>query len=99
MTIGTPTSSMDTGNATVTPMEHKGTKAYKPDLYYGVRNHTNIWLLQLDLYFYEENKDKDDKDKVLFAASYIRGDVGEWIRPYITKYLDIDDDNVDPNYV
>ncbi|OAG01101.1 uncharacterized protein CC84DRAFT_1101367, partial [Paraphaeosphaeria sporulosa] len=53
----------------------------------------------LDLYFYEENKDKDDKDKVLFAASYMRGDVGEWIRPYITKYLDIDDDNVNPNYV
>ncbi|KAK7188815.1 hypothetical protein PSPO01_04924 [Paraphaeosphaeria sporulosa] len=29
------------------------------------------------LYFYEEDMEKDDKDKVLFIASYMRGDIGE----------------------
>ncbi|KAL5371604.1 hypothetical protein DPSP01_014145 [Paraphaeosphaeria sporulosa] len=99
MATETPTSSMDTENVTVTLMERKGAKTHKPDLYYGVRNHTNIWLLQLDLYFYEEDMEKDNEDKVLFAASYMRGDTGEWIQPYVTKYLDINDDNVDPIYV
>ncbi|KAK7188812.1 hypothetical protein PSPO01_04921 [Paraphaeosphaeria sporulosa] len=43
--------------------------------------------------------EKDNKDKVLFAASYIRGDIGEWIQLYVIKYLDINNDNVDPVYV
>ncbi|KAK7186808.1 hypothetical protein PSPO01_07342 [Paraphaeosphaeria sporulosa] len=43
--------------------------------------------------------EKDNKDKVLFIASYIRGDIGEWIQPYITKYLDINNNNVDPVYI
>ncbi|KAK7186806.1 hypothetical protein PSPO01_07340 [Paraphaeosphaeria sporulosa] len=43
--------------------------------------------------------EKDNKDKVLFTVSYIRGDIREWIRPYVIKYLDINNNNVDPIYV
>ncbi|KAK7178304.1 hypothetical protein PSPO01_15645 [Paraphaeosphaeria sporulosa] len=43
--------------------------------------------------------EKDDEDKVLFMASYMRGDIGEWIQPYVIKYLDINNNNVNPAYI
>ena len=29
----------------------------------------------------------EDKDKVIFAATYMRGEPADWIQPYIEQYL------------
>ena len=99
MTTRTPTSSTASDNNAVTPMGNSKSKAHKPDLYHGDRKHTDIWLLQLDLYFFELDEQPEDKRKVIFAATYMRGDAGEWIQPYVTKYLEMDHDNEDEEYV
>ncbi|KAK7178698.1 reverse transcriptase domain protein [Paraphaeosphaeria sporulosa] len=53
----------------------------------------------LDLYFFDNNEDLDDKKKVIFAATYMRGDAGDWIQPYVTKYLGIDHNNYKEEYL
>ena len=59
---------------TLTPVINPGNRAAKPDLYTGDRRKLKTWLLQLDLYFHCINKDMEDKDKVIFAATYMRGE-------------------------
>jgi Retrotransposon gag protein/Zinc knuckle len=84
----TPTSStaMATANG-VEPLTDNRSKAGKPDLYDGDRSKTDTWLLQLDLYFHASNREWEDKDKVILAATYMRGRAAEWIQPYLTSYL------------
>lgn len=108
MTTVTPTSSTASGSA-ATPansqpirnfVESAGKNdARKPDDYYGDRRHTEAWLLQLDLYFFETEKYTEDKKKTVFAATYMRGDAAKWIKPYLTKYLGMDHDNEDEDYL
>ncbi|KAL5422427.1 hypothetical protein PMIN07_008231 [Paraphaeosphaeria minitans] len=51
-----------------------------------------------NLYFFDLDKPLKDKKKVIFAATYMRGDAGSWIYPYLEKYLGMDHDNDDDDY-
>ena len=73
----------------------KKAKPVKPDLYYRERSKLNSQLLQLEFYFSLINKSIKDKEKVIFAVSYIRGRALNWINTDIIRY--IDDDNPDDN--
>ena len=72
---------------TLTPVINPGNRAGQPDLYTGDLPKLKTWLLQLDLYFHCIDKDMEDKDKVIFAATYMRGEPADWIQPYIERYL------------
>ena len=73
----------------------KKAKLIKPDLYYRERSKFNNWLLQFEFYFSLVNKSIKDKEKVIFAVSYMRGRALNWISTDITKY--INDNNPDDN--
>ncbi len=60
-------------------------KVAKPDFYYGDRYKLDDWLNQVLLYFTLENV-KDGK-RALTAASYLRGEAQQWIRPRLTDKL------------
>jgi hypothetical protein len=79
-----PTGIVDTTRARVS----------KPDAYNGERGKLEEWLLQLDLYFkFNPEIDGRSGEKVLLAATYMRGAAAKWIRPTITKYLDPEDED------
>ena len=63
-------------------------KTAKPDFYHGDRNKLEDWLLQLTLYFRFSGKDTPEEDRVPLAATYLRGSAEQWIKPYLIKYLD-----------
>ena len=88
---------MDEDNIEMTDINIKGKKAkpIKPNLYYGERSKLNSWLFQLEFYFSLINESIKDKEKVIFAASYMRGRALNWISTDIIRY--IDDDNPDNN--
>ena len=48
-------------------------------------------MLQLEFYFSLINESIKDKEKVIFAASYIRGRALNWISTDITRYIDDND--------
>ena len=77
-------------------IKSKKAKPIKPDLYYKERSKLNSWLLQLEFYFSLINKSIKDKEKVIFAASHMRGRALNWISTDITRYIDNDnpDDNI-----
>ena len=77
----------------MTDINIKGKKAkpIKPDLYYRERSKLNSWLLQLEFYFSLVNKSIKDKEKVIFAVSYMRGRALNWISTDMTRYIDDDD--------
>jgi hypothetical protein len=85
--------SMDTPKET---QEVKGNscKVARPDLYYGDRNKLEEWILQFDLYFKFNGDNMDDDDYASFMASFMRGAAAKWVRPYLIKYMD-DDNNED----
>ena len=77
----------------LTPVSNTRMKASKPDLYDGTRNKLEAWILQLDLYFHAldmnrpDGEETEDKEKVIFAATYMRGQAAEWIQPHLGPYL------------
>ena len=77
----------------MTDVNIKGEKAkpVKPDLYYRERSKLNSQLLQLEFYFTLVNKNIKDKEKVIFAAFYMRGRALNWISTDMTRYIDNDD--------
>ena len=81
----------------MTDINIKGKKAkpIKPDFYYGERSKLNNQLLQLKFYFSLVNESIKDKEKVIFAASHIRGRALNWINTDIIRY--IDNDNLNNN--
>src|SRR3982751_3713007 len=60
----------------------------KPDHYHGERYKLQPWLTQVQLYVTLSSKLANDKEKVLFAISYLRGDAEKWVQPYVSRYLD-----------
>ena len=87
----------DENDVEITNINIKGEKAkpVKPDFYYRERNKLNSWLLQLEFYFSLINESIKDKEKVIFAASHMRGRALNWISTDMTRY--IDDNNPDNN--
>ena len=65
-----------------------GTKPFKPDFYHGERNKLNHWLLQLDLYFKLASPKVPEKDRVSFAATFMRSKALSWVNTNLQKYLD-----------
>ncbi|KAF2013084.1 hypothetical protein BU24DRAFT_351364, partial [Aaosphaeria arxii CBS 175.79] len=57
----------------------------KPDLFYGDRKETRVWLLRMELHFKYHEEDMDDSDKPAYAACYMRGDAFEWVKPYVEE--------------
>ena len=88
---------IDKDNIEMTDINIKGKKAkpIKPNLYYRERNKLNSWLFQFEFYFSFVNKSIKDKEKVIFAVSYMRGRALNWISTDIIRY--IDDDDLDDN--
>src|SRR6187551_1040658 len=70
-------------------------KVAKPDLYYGDRDKLEDWLMQVDLYFKFMAESIPEDSKVCFVATFMRGEAQTWIKPYITKYLDDDNEEED----
>jgi hypothetical protein len=81
-----------------TPKETKvnGNKVARPNLYYGDRTKLEEWILQFDLYFKFNGADMDNNDYAAFMASFMQGAAAKWVRPYLLKYMD-DDDNDEDN--
>jgi len=60
------------------------TKVAKPDLFYGERKKLQMFISQLELYFFFNAPDFPDEDrKVMFAATYLRGTAAQWFEPYL----------------
>lgn len=60
-------------------------KVAKPDMFYGDRYKLDDWLNQVLLYFVMEGV--PETKQALTAASYLRGDAQQWIRPRLTDKL------------
>jgi len=60
------------------------TKVAKPDLFYGERKKLQMFISQLELYFFFNAPDFPDEDrKVMFAATYLQGTAAQWFEPYL----------------
>jgi len=60
------------------------TKVAKPDLFYGERKKLQMFISQLELYFFFNAPDFPDEDrKVMFAATYLQGMAAQWFEPYL----------------
>ena len=72
-------------------------KVAKPDVYYGQRDKLEDWLIQLELYFSLQGKGLPNNRRVIFAASYMRGQAQKWIKPFLKRYFEEPDgeDNLD----
>jgi hypothetical protein len=62
----------------------------KIPLYHGDRKDLEDWLLHCDLHFHK--RDVDDDAKPLQAVEYLRGDAFKWVKPFLLRYMD-DNDN------
>ncbi|KAI1686157.1 reverse transcriptase [Pyrenophora tritici-repentis] len=71
------------------------TKVARPDLFHGDRHKLEDWILQFDLFFRFEDEKVDPTDRGLLMASYMRGTAATWIKPYLNKYMDDNDDDDD----
>ncbi len=60
-------------------------KVAKPDYFYGDRHKLDNWLNQVLLYFRMEEVGAEKQP--LTAASYLRGEAEQWIRPRLTEKL------------
>ncbi|KAK1911201.1 hypothetical protein P3342_011803 [Pyrenophora teres f. teres] len=69
------------------------TKVARPDLFHGDRHKLEDWILQFDLFFRFEGEKVDPTDRGLLMASYMRGTAATWIKPYLNKYMDDNDDD------
>jgi len=60
------------------------TKVAKPDLFYRERKKLQMFISQLELYFFFNTPDFPDEDrKVMFAATYLQGTAAQWFEPYL----------------
>lgn len=62
-------------------------KVSKPDLYYGDRKKTQVFLSQLDDYIhFSQGQFAGPEDQVLYASTYLRGAAEQWFRPFKRKH-------------
>ncbi|RAL58210.1 hypothetical protein DID88_002313 [Monilinia fructigena] len=63
-----------------------------PDKYQGSRQELDTFLLQLEIYFrFNQDKFTEKESKSIWAVSYLRGEAGKWIQPYLRDYFEHDD--------
>ena len=63
-------------------------KASAPDLFYGDRRKFQAYLTQVQFAFLTRPNDfRNAEQRVLFAASFLRGSAGEWFQPFMTDRM------------
>ena len=63
------------------------------EFFYGERAKLRAYLIQVKLvHSLNLEKYSTEANKVMIAATYLRGDTQSWFKPYFSKYLDGDDD-------
>jgi hypothetical protein len=80
---------MNTPDLSSNPLPSRGItlKAQKPDLFYGERSKLKTWILQFNRLFYIKGQ-IENKDKVVLASTYIKGDAKKWVLLIIRRYID-----------
>src|SRR5438874_412000 len=69
----------------------KTVKVSTPDTFHGEREKLKPFLAQVELYMqFNSGLFSDEENKVLFAASYLRGTAFNWFQPFQTTYLSED---------
>jgi len=64
------------------------TKVAKLDLFYGERKKLQMFISQLELYFFFNAPDFLEEDrKVMFAATYLQGTAAQWFEPYLQDQM------------
>ena len=64
-------------------------KIKEPDLYSGERNKLKTFFIQYSLYLHFNQKVyRQDVNKIMFIASYLRGYTQNWVQPFLTDYMD-----------
>lgn len=73
------------------------TKVAKPDLYYKDRKKLQIFLFQLELYFFFNTQDFLNEDwKIMFAAIYLWDIAAQWFEPYLKDWMQKTSDQQQP---
>ncbi|RAL58494.1 hypothetical protein DID88_005198 [Monilinia fructigena] len=90
-----PASNFDDVEMTDAPKEitiNETLKIALPDKYQGSRQELDTFLLQLEIYFrFNQDKFTEKESKSIWAVSYLRGEAGKWIQPYLRDYFKHDD--------
>ncbi|RAL65582.1 hypothetical protein DID88_005254 [Monilinia fructigena] len=90
-----PASNFDDVEMTDAPKEitiNETLKIALPDKYQGSRQELDTFLLQLEIYFrFNQDKFTEKESKSIWAVSYLRGEAGKWIQPYLRDYFENDD--------
>ncbi|RAL58554.1 hypothetical protein DID88_003330 [Monilinia fructigena] len=90
-----PASNFDDVEMTDAPKEitiNETLKIALPDKYQGSRQELDTFLLQLEIYFrFNQDKFTEKESKSIWAVSYLRGEAGKWIQPYLRDYFEHDD--------
>ena len=64
------------------------------EFFYGERSKLRAYLMQVKLvHSLNPSKYSTELNKVLLAATYLRGDAQSWFEPYFTKHLDSENDD------
>ena len=82
----TPSATSSSNMSTVTNKDGK-IRVNKPDEYFGERSKLEDWIVQLELYFLFDQGVKADQ-KTAFAATFMRGRAGRWIKPGLKSFLE-----------
>jgi len=97
---GRPTPSTTASSSAALPPAygaHIGVKPPKvalPDTFSGERSKLKAFLVQLELYMrFNQATLRNEADKILFASTYLRGGAFEWFEPFVTDYVENDEDD------
>ena len=64
-------------------------KVQTPELFSGTRGKVEVFIVQLRLCFgFQPAQFATEVSKILYAASYLRGEAAEWFARYLEDYLD-----------
>ncbi len=68
--------------------DRKTPKVSTPDTFDGSRDKLQMFLVQISTYMtFNEDLFKKEEEKVLYAASYLRGSAAAWFQPYSLEYM------------
>lgn len=86
---------VDMADAEPTQMELKETLRVKlPDTFNGTRSDLENFLLQMELYMhFNDDKFPENRSYSLWATSYLRGEAGRWIEPFLRDYFEHEESN------
>lgn len=73
--------------AAAAPVTVKSLKVKVPDAFEGKRSELPAFLIQVQLYIqFNSSSFRNDKDKILFVITYLRGAAFNWAAPLVTEY-------------